>query len=307
MKVALALVLALCIGYYAAGKLYPQEMYDGAMGLEANLSQLQEKQLAIGIGNISYYENAQSPDSKPSVLMVHGFGAYKENWLRFAREFKEDFHVVVIDLPGHGKSVNEIELNYSLPNQVNWINEFMAALDIKQFHMVGNSMGGAITALYAAQFPSQVLTATLIDPAGIHTHRSVMHELLDQGINPLVAEDYEGFKRLMDFAMEQSPFVPWPITEVSAWRAKALKPVHDKLWVDMMAHQNEYFLEKIQTITVPVSVQWGDQDRVLNYKNMEIFAELIPNAKTHLWENIGHVPMVEIPKESAQLMLANME
>lgn len=307
IMIALVTVFVLSGCYYTLGSLYPQQMYDAALGFEADLSQLEEKQLKISIGEISYFENRQDPKSKPSVLLVHGFGAYKENWLRFAREFKNDFHVLVVDLPGHGKSVQSMELNYSLPNQVLWLNEFMAKLGIQQFHMAGNSMGGAITALYAAGYPEQVLSATLIDPAGIHKHRSVMQGLLEKGQNPLVVEDHAGFNRLMDFAMEQPPFVPWPITKVSAWRAQKLKTLHDKLWQDMIAHQNDYFKKAIQTIKAPTLVQWGEQDRVINYKNMDVFAQLIPNVKTHLWQQVGHVPMVEIPKQSAQLMLANMQ
>jgi len=295
------------LGYYALGSVYPQEMYNAAMNLEAGLSELDEKQTNISIGEISYYENRQDKQQKPSVVLVHGFGAYKENWLRFAREFKDDFHVVVVDLPGHGKSVQGIELYYSLPNQVLWLNELVDQLGIKQFHMAGNSMGGAITALYAAQFPQQVLSATLIDPAGVHKHRSVMQNLLDKGENPLVVEDHAGFNNLMDFALEQPPFVPWPITVVSAQRAKGLKAVHDKLWVDMNVHQDEYFEKALATITVPTMVQWGKEDRVINYKNIEVFESLVPNIKSHVWPQVGHAPMVEIPKQSARLMLTNMQ
>lgn len=294
------------LAYYAAGNLYPQEMYDGAIGFEASLSELDEKQINISIGEISYYENRQNKHEKPSVILLHGFGAYKENWIRFARQFKHDFHVVVVDLPGHGKSVQTMELDYSLPNQVAWVNELTVKLGIEKFHMAGNSMGGAITALYAAKYPQKVVSATLLDPAGVHKYRSVMQDLLDKGVNPLVVEDHEDFNKLMNFALEQPPFVPWPITVISAQRAKKLKPLHDKLWVDMSAHQNEYFINALQTIEVPVQVQWGEQDRVLNYKNMEVFESLIKNVNTHVWPQVGHAPMVEIPKKSAQLMLKNM-
>lgn len=304
--ISLSVVGILSLAYYAVGSVYPQEMYDSAMGFEASLSELDEKQARISIGDISYYENRQNKHEKPSVLLVHGFGAYKENWIRFAREFKQDFHVVVIDLPGHGKSVQTMELDYSLPNQVAWVNELTTKLGIETFHMAGNSMGGAITALYAAKHPQQVLSATLIDPAGVHKYRSVMQDLLEKGVNPLVVEDHAGFNRLMDFALEQPPFVPWPITVVSAQRAQKLKSVHDKLWIDMNVHQNEYFEQALTTIQVPVQVQWGQQDRVINYKNIEVFESLISNVKTHVWPQVGHAPMVEIPKKSAQLMLNHM-
>jgi len=134
----------------------------------------------------------------------------------------------------------------------------------------------------------------------------VMQDLIDEGRNPLVVNNHDDFKRLMDFALEQPPFIPWPITVVSAERAQALKPVHDKLWFDMSREQDSGFQDLLPKIQAPTLVQWGDQDRVLNYKNAEVFKALIPNAQVHIWPNIGHAPMIEIPSDSAELMLSHL-
>jgi len=308
MKKLIALVLALGLlsgGYYGLGKAYKHEIFAGAMAFEASLSELTEKTTQISVGEISYLEN-QHAGNKPTVLLIHGFAAYKENWLRFARAFKDDFHVVIIDLPAHGKSVKDMSLNYSLSNQVLWVHEFAQAVGLSRFHLAGNSMGGAISAVYAANYPQQVISATLMDPAGIHDHRSVMQDLLEEGNNPLVVVDTASFKRLMNFALEQPPFVPWPITQVSAERAQMLKPLHDKLFKDMQVGQGDGFKAVLKSIQVPTQVQWGEQDRVINYKNIETFSALIPNVNAHVWPNVGHAPMIEIPQESAALMLAHM-
>jgi pimeloyl-ACP methyl ester carboxylesterase len=301
--VSVALLGAMLFGL---GNVYKYEIYQAAINFEADLSDLKEKDIDISIGEIVYFENSQV-DKKPSVLLVHGFGANKENWLRFSRSFKEDYHVVAVDLPGHGKSLNSFDLNYSLENQVAWLHEFTQSIGLKTFHLAGNSMGGAISALYAVTYPEQVTSATLIDPAGIHDFRSVMQDLIDEGNNPLVVEDTKGFNELMDFALEQRPFIPWPITEVSAEHAKALKPLHNKLWKDMQQGQGESFKPLLEKIRVPTLVQWGEQDRVINYKNIEVFKTLIPSVKTHVWPNVGHAPMVEIPNESAELMLSHIQ
>ena len=309
MKVLIGLIVALGTlwgGGYGLGTAYQQQIFDAAMSYESELSGLEEKTTQISVGQISYFEN-QHAGVKPSVLLVHGFAAYKENWLRFARHFKDDYHVVIIDLPAHGKSVKDMKLNYSLANQVKWVEEFAQAVGLKRFHLAGNSMGGAISALYAANNPEQVLSATLMDPAGVHDHRSVMQDLLDSGENPLVVVDTTSFKRLMNFALEQPPFVPWPITQVSADRAQTLKPIHDKLFADMQLGQGEDFKAMLKGIQVPIQVQWGEQDRVINYKNIDTFTALIPKASGHVWPNVGHAPMIEIPQQSAALMLAHMQ
>jgi pimeloyl-ACP methyl ester carboxylesterase len=285
---------------------YKFEIYHAAINFEADKSELKAKQVSISIGNISYYENKQTLD-KPSVLLVHGFGAYKENWLRFSRYFKDDFHVVIVDLPGHGESVKGLDLSYTIENQVAWLNEFTQKIGLKDFHMAGNSMGGAITALYAGFYPEQVLTATLIDPAGVNKHAAVIEEYLAKGVNPLVVKEASDFSKLMDFALEQKPFIPWPITEVSGLRAIALKQINEKIWADIRVGLTDAFQENLTKIKAPTLIQWGEQDRVINYKNMEVFDALIPESTAHLLVGVGHAPMIEVPRESANLMIAYIE
>ena len=302
--ISVAFVLFI-LGYVAIADQYKFEIYDAAIEFEAGLSELSAKSIDISIGTISYYEN-QQPSSKPSVLLVHGFGAYKENWLRFARAFKDDFHVVVIDLPGHGSSVQTMDLTYNLSNQLAWVNEFTQKIGLDTFHMAGNSMGGAITASFTSQFPEKVLTATLINPAGVNDYRAVMQDYLDKGINPLVVTEPSDFSGLMDFALEQKPFVPWPITEVSALRAINLKDVHEKLWVDIKTGLHQDFKAQLANIKTPTLVQWGEMDRVINYKNISVFEKLIPGVQSKVWANVGHAPMIEIPKQSAELMMSHI-
>ena len=301
--VAVALLGGMLFGL---GNVYKYEIYQAAINFEAGLSDLKERDADISIGEIVYFENSQL-DKKPSVLLVHGFGANKENWLRFSRSFKDNYHVVIVDLPGHGKSVSSFDLNYSLENQVAWLHEFTQSIGLKSFHLAGNSMGGAISALYAVNYPDQVISATLLDPAGVHDFRSVMQDLIDEGNNPLLVEDAQGFNELLNFALEQRPFIPWPITAVSAEKAQARKSLHDKLWSDMKVGQGESFKPLLEQIRVPTLVQWGEEDRVINYKNIEVFKTLIPSVKTHVWPNVGHAPMVEIPNKSAALMLSHIQ
>jgi abhydrolase domain-containing protein 6 len=296
---SLAVLSVLC--FTVAGH-YKFEIYDAAIRFEADISGLTTKKTSISIGEISYYENNQALD-KPSVLLVHGFGAYKENWLRFSRLFKDDFHVVIIDLPGHGDSVKGLDLSYTIENQVVWLNEFIQNIGLQDFHMAGNSMGGAITSLYAATFPQQVLTATLIDPAGVNDHAAVIEEYLGRGVNPLVVQEASDFGKLMDFALEQKPFIPWPITEVSGLRAIALREINEKIWADIRLGLTDTFKEHLKQIKAPTLIQWGEQDRVIDYKNMEVFDALILDSTAHLWPNVGHAPMIEIPQESASLMI----
>ena len=61
------------------------------------------------------------------------------------------------------------------------------------------------------------------------------------------------------------------------------------------------FRNAITNIQAPVLVVWGKLDRVIDYRNADVFVEAIPNARKAILDEIGHAPMVEAPEESAAL------
>ena len=50
-------------------------------------------------------------------------------------------------------------------------------------------------------------------------------------------------------------------------------------------------------------ILWGDNDRVLHMSGAKILESVMPNAKSVIMKNVGHVPMVKIPEESANIFL----
>lgn len=136
--------------------------------------------------------------------------------------------MVAVDLPGHGQSFKDMNVRYDIDDQVRYLNTILGKLNVDRFHIAGNSMGGAISALYAATYPEKVASLVLLNPAGISTHRSQMADMLDRGENPLVVSTDDDFFELMDFAMEKKPFIPWPVSSVLAEKAVADKAIRER-------------------------------------------------------------------------------
>ncbi|WP_297790561.1 alpha/beta fold hydrolase [uncultured Marinobacter sp.] len=278
-----------------------QSIYETAIEWERSRAGLTEDRIQIGELDIAYLRNQKITNGTP-VVLLHGFGANKDNWIRFAGELTDDFNVYAIDLPGHGDSSKELDLGYRFEDQVQHVSRIIAALDIDQPHMMGNSMGGAITALYAATFPGQVRSAVLFDPAGIFEYDSELVELVTEGDNPLIPKKPGDFDRLLDFALEKRPFAPWPILDVMEEKAIANREVNEVIFAAIRDSGYEPgFRNDIERIEAPVLVVWGKKDRVINYRNSDIFVERIPHARKVLLDGVGHAPMIEVPEESARL------
>lgn len=107
--------------------------------------------------------------------------------------------------------------------------------------------------------------------------------------------------------MEKPPFLPWPITQVAAERAISRKDINDKIFTDISNHTRYDFKAEIAEIQKPVLIMWGTEDRVIDYRNADVFHQLIKGSEKLIYEDIGHAPMMEIPKQSAYDMRAFIE
>ena len=204
------IVIALIgLGTTLAGDYYRYDLYDAAINFEQERAGFSQGEGLAGSTTFSFLES-ERVDGQESIIMLHGFSGSKTNWLRLAQNLGSDYHLVALDLLGHGGTDQEITRSYSIVEQVKFVERAAASLGIKRFHLVGNSMGGAITSLYAATYPQQVITATLISPAGVHDVPSVMDDLLAQGGNPLIPTTIDEFGEVLDFVMEDKPFIPGP-------------------------------------------------------------------------------------------------
>mgnify|MGYP003649902147 FL=1 len=278
-----------------------QGIYETAIGLERSSAGLEADTVAVGDLDIAYLRNHQTVNGD-TIVMIHGFGANKDNWTRLAGHLTDDFNVYAIDLPGHGESSKPLDIGYRLEDQAGYVAKILEALSVEDAHIMGNSMGGAITALYAANYPGKVKSAVLFDPAGILEYESELVDLVMEGDNPLIPKKPGDFERLMEFALEKEPFVPWPIMGVMEERAIANRDINEVIFAAIRdAGFESDFRNAITRIQAPVLIIWGKEDRVINYRNGEVFAAAIPNARLELMDGIGHAPMVEAPAESAEL------
>jgi len=233
--------------------------------------------------------------------MIHGFAANKENWVRFAAYLTNTYHVVAIDLPGHGESVKDLNTSYNWEDQVQHLHEILARLNINRFHMAGNSMGGEISCLYAVKYPDQVKSLLLIDPGGIFRYECELNRLLKEGKNPLIVKCEDDFDILMDFAMEKKPYIPGPIVSVMAEKAVENQTINKKIFADIRNDRSFVFEYEIKKISAPTLIMWGAQDRVISVKNADIFKEMIPNSQKVIFDGVGHAPMIEIPEKAAKV------
>jgi len=302
MKKALLFFILLLAATAGVLYLFPATLLATAQFAESSRAGLSERGLAVDNLDIRYYEGG--PDKAQTVLLVHGFGADKSNWLRFARFLTDRYHVIAVDLPGFGDSSRPANISYDVGTQAERLADFMRKLGIGRFHVVGNSMGGHIAALLASRHPNEVLSLGLFDNAGvIAPHQSELFQRLSKGDdNPLVLRSVDDFPALLDFVFVQKPPMPSRLEHYLAERSLERSAFNNRVFQQL---RERYIpLEpELPKITAPTLLLWGDRDRVLDISSIEVMKPLLKKSSVAILRDCGHVPMIERPEETAQLYL----
>jgi pimeloyl-ACP methyl ester carboxylesterase len=100
---------------------------------------------------------------RPTMLCVHG-GAAHGHWFDYiAAGFTPDYHVLALDQRGHGDSVWADEPAYTYLDFASDIDKAAAKLDLRDFVLVGHSMGGMVALVYAATYPGRLAKLVIVD------------------------------------------------------------------------------------------------------------------------------------------------
>ncbi|MCG8082358.1 MAG: alpha/beta hydrolase, partial [Candidatus Thiodiazotropha taylori] len=136
-------------------------------------------------GGQVYLRTAGNPN-KPAVVMVHGLGDEASTcWEDILQRLKKDYFIFTFDLPGFGRSTKQNAL-YSPVNYARLIHQLTDKHVGKPFHLVGHSMGGAISLQFTHSYPAAVKTLTLISAAGILHRQAYTKYLAPLGVDKVL-------------------------------------------------------------------------------------------------------------------------
>ncbi len=279
---------------------FPQLVVRLIQGLMRSSSGLWEKSRTVDGITWPYLEGG--PAAADTLVLVHGFGGDKDQWVQYAGHLTKTYHVIVPDLPGFGDNTKDPALTYHTGTQAERLRAFLKALGVERFHLAGNSMGGMIALRYAAAHPEELLSMALFNNAGIIGKEKTELELaLDEGKNLLSVSEPADIDRLLGFLAYEPLKVPGPFKKVMFGKAKAAEDLHNKIFFDELAVEalQDAFNDRLAEIHVPTLVVWGTHDRLLHVTCADVLKAGLPKNHCVIFEETGHVPMMERPKESA--------
>ena len=266
---------------------------------ERSKSDLAVKALILNSGDKMVYAENGNVAGEP-LLLIHGFGGNKDNLTRIARQL-ENYNLIIPDLLGFGDSSKPITADYRSEAQATRLHELLQAKGLaSDIHVSGNSMGGAISVAYAAKYPKEVKSLWLIDSAGfwsVGVPKSLEGATLEN--NPLLINKTEDFYNMYDFVMSKPPYIPKSVKAVFAQERIANKALESKILAQIVEDNVEERAKVIAEYNIPTLVVWGEKDKVIKPETVTLIKEIIPQSEVITMPEIGHVPMIEAVKQTA--------
>jgi pimeloyl-ACP methyl ester carboxylesterase len=260
--------------------------------------------------------------AKELVLCVHGMAGAATNWTDFMGELATDFDCAAVDLPGSGFSPPPAARSgYSITALARTVIRLIETLDRGPVHLVGNSMGGAVSIRVAAARPDLLRTLTLVSP--------VLPDLLVR--RELWGFPLAGLPLIGERMMRRTELVP-PENRVADVLATcyydpgAMHPERFKIDVaevnrrDELGYNATTLSRAVRTIvaenlrprryslwgaagriTVPTLVTFGSHDKLVNPRLAARARRTFRDATVMVLPRTGHVAQMEHPRLVAEL------
>jgi pimeloyl-ACP methyl ester carboxylesterase len=275
--------------------LFPEKLYEFTVKMKHRSAGLAQKEVIVDDHRVVYLEGGAGSET---IVLVHGFGGDKNNWPLLV-DALPGYHYIIPDLPGFGESTKIESTKYDVVSQAERLEKFLTQLGVERFYIAGNSMGGNIAGVYSATHARKVKGLILVNNAGINSPvKSELFKSLEEGVNPLLVNSPDDFDRLLKFVFVKEPYVPTRIKGVLAERAIASRTFNDKIFADITAAP-AMLEDRFSSLTMPVLIIWGDQDRVLDVSSVSVLEKGIKNSSSVILKECGHIPMMERPVETA--------
>jgi pimeloyl-ACP methyl ester carboxylesterase len=268
------------------------------------LLRARRKEALVDGHRLVFLERGQPAPGTPTLVLIHGFAAMKENWALWMQMLPADWHLLVPDVPGLGESQYRPDACYRYESQARRLGQWLSGYASDNLHIAGSSMGGAIASVMAHTLDRPPRTVTLLNSAGIP-------EQPDADLNApfktdrdaiLIPRDWSGVYRMFNSVGNGKPTLPGlAMTGLLGpdllQRRDSLRHIFNDMLADPLAPARY-----LGTGTPPLQVQWGDKDVITPTRCVDWFGAATPHAEVHVFRGVGHLPMLEKPGRSARVL-----
>jgi pimeloyl-ACP methyl ester carboxylesterase len=276
-------------------------------------------------GPVHYVEHVPAgPSAGPAVVCVHGLGGSHANWHDLGPLLAGSARVYALDLAGFGRTPRAGRSS-SLPANRRLLSRFLTEVVGEPAVLVGNSMGGTLSLLQAAEEPATVRGLVLIGPAVPRVRREApdreLARLAAIYAVPRMGERYLvrrrsrlGAEGLVSEQLAMTTSDPARVSQaarrlaVQLLEERAAGPDAEAAFLEAarslvaLLARPRRLRSCVRRVTAPTLLLTGREDRLVPLSGVQQLAATRPDWRLHVLDGVGHVPQFEVPGTTAALV-----
>lgn len=225
------------------------------------------------------------------VLLLHGWLGSWALWRDTIEILGREFRTYALDFFGFGESVDH-QLNFSVENYVNSVNQFMDRLGIVRAPLIGHSMGGTVSLAASVRFPEKIVKTAVI---GSPIQGSSLNLLLK----------FAGYRGIARIIWTTPSLLKLFMRGYAHFIARDGKRVGQMIVDDVSKITSESFFQSIGTLrqtdlrpeigglSMPVLGVYGKHDRIVHPNQGHVLEQHVSSSRIAWFENSGHFPMMD--------------
>lgn len=243
---------------------------------------------------IEYWDSKDT--TKPTVLLVHGFGAStKYQWYKQVKLLSEKYRVIAPNLNYFGRTI-PAETDYTVSGQVETLEKLLAHLAIDTCSVIGVSYGGLIAAELAKNTSRTIPEMILFDTPTKFADSSDIMNVKNYFDTPSIEELFvpsepEGLNKLLFLATGKDRNVPKGFLKEFHEKSYAYNLGDKRQLIAALLDDMEFFKNQEYHFKMPILLVWGSEDKVVPVSTGEQLAVYFgENAKLKVIEGAAHMP-----------------
>lgn len=245
-----------------------------------------------------------SGDGVP-VVLLHGIGSGARSWKAQIEGLSDQFRLIAWDMPGYGTSTALEPPEPIASDYADALSEFVGALGLDRFHLVGHSLGSLVAARYAADHPDRLISLTLCSIAGGHAMLPIEERarLREGRLGALAELGPRGMAEKRGAALLSSAATDTMRRSVIETMA-AIRPQGYRQAVFLLSGGDTRADILRFRPDLPVQVIVGGADTITTPEQNRRVASARTQAPVHVIAGAGHAVYIEKPTEFNQLLRA---
>ena len=242
-------------------------------------------------------------EGKHPIVLVHGSRLHAHVWNHFSRRFESRFHIVAVDQRGHGDSGWCPRQSYELEDFYRDLRAVIEARGLKRFTLIGHSLGGRVSMLYASRHPEDLERLVLVDitPGRPNASPGADFSRITETPGP---GEFDSQEAAIEYLGKLLFRAPADMIEESvrhgmrrtngdqytwkydpAFRRRVVAPID--LWGAM------------QSLSTPTLLLYGSHSNVVTPELAARLGQIMPNCTVERVENAGHALFTDQPEAFA--------